>query len=197
MSIQIQIPGVLPEPPVALDLPSMQTPAPTNRNEVLARLLATATTVLDADRLAAKTCIQRAATLLGIDLRDADSAFPRSSRTKGGLAAWQARRVRCYIEENLSANIRIPALAAMLHISTSHFFRSFRHSFGETPQSYIMKRRMLRGQELMLNSQHSLSQIALEVGMCDQAHFSRTFRRMVGSNPNSWRRRFVLNPPPH
>jgi transcriptional regulator GlxA family with amidase domain len=28
--------------------------------------------------------------------------------------------------------------------------------------------------------------------MCDQAHFSRTFRRIVGTNPATWRRRFIL-----
>jgi AraC-like DNA-binding protein len=48
----------------------------------------------------------------------------------------------------------------------------------------------------MLNSDFSLTQIALEIGMCDQAHFCRTFRRIVGINPNAWRRQTLSRPPP-
>ena len=41
-----------------------------------------------------------------------------------------------------------------------------------------------------------LSQVALACGMCDQAHFSRTFRRIVGTNPGAWRRQFLLDTGP-
>jgi AraC-like DNA-binding protein len=37
----------------------------------------------------------------------------------------------------------------------------------------------------MLSSQEPLVQIALECGMCDQARFSRMFRRTVGINPRA------------
>ena len=48
----------------------------------------------------------------------------------------------------------------------------------------------------MLTSRLRLSQVALECGMCDQAHLSRAFRRIVGINPNAWRRQFVMDPAP-
>jgi AraC-like DNA-binding protein len=59
-----------------------------------------------------------------------------------------------------------------------------------------MKRRIRRAQQLMLTSRLRLSQVALECGMCDQAHLSRTFRRIVGTNPNAWRRQFLVGPAP-
>lgn len=90
--------------------------------------------------------------------------------------------------EALDSTIRAGDLAGVVRLSTSHFFRAFRETFGESPLAYVMKRRMLRAQELMLTSQATLSQVALECGMCDQAHFSRTFRRIVGTNPMAWRR---------
>ena len=83
-----------------------------------------------------------------------------------------------------------------MQLSTSHFFRAFRQTFGESPHAYIMQRRIRRAQELMLTSRLPLSQVALECGMCDQAHFSRAFRRIVGTNPNAWRRQFLVGPAP-
>jgi AraC-like DNA-binding protein len=164
---------------------------------MVARLLATATSTLEADRLTARTCIQRAAALLGVDLNQTSSGSPpRVYLPPGGLAPWQAALVNRYVREHLSSSIRIATLAQMVQLSVSHFFRAFRCSFAESPRSYIQRCRVMRGQQLMLNSDFSLTQIALEIGMCDQAHFCRTFRRVVGINPNAWRRQTLSQPPP-
>ena len=166
----------------------------TDSNDALASLLATATAALDTDRRAAKSCIQRAAALLGIDLSPGGDGAAEHSYPQGGLASWQAKRIRSYIDDKLDSSIRATALAAVVQLSTSHFFRAFRQTFGETPAVYIMKRRIRRAQELMLSSRRPLSQVALECGMCDQAHFCRVFRRFVGINPNAWRRQFLVDP---
>ena len=163
-------------------------------NHLLASLLETATVALNTDRRVTQKCIRRAAALLGIDLRPREEAAAERSHLQGGLAPWQARRLRIYIEERLDSTIRAADLAGLVRLSTSYFFRAFRNTFGETPLTYIIKRRMLRAQELMLKSRVSLSQVALECGMCDQAHFSRTFRRIVGTNPTVWRRQLLLHP---
>ena len=39
----------------------------------------------------------------------------------------------------------------------------------------------------MLATNESLSEIALNCGMSDQAHFTRAFRRIVSETPNRWR----------
>jgi AraC family transcriptional regulator len=163
-------------------------------SHILASLLATATVALNTDRRVTQKCIRRAAALLGIDLSPREDATAERSHLQGGLAPWQAKRLRSYIEGKLDSTIRARDLAGLVRLSTSYFFRAFRKTFGDTPVAYIMKRRMLRAQELMLKSRVSLSQVALECGMCDQAHFSRTFRRIVGTNPTVWRRQLLLRP---
>jgi AraC family transcriptional regulator len=160
-------------------------------SQTLANLLATATVALDIDRRVTQQCIRRAAALLGIELSSGGCATTARPHLRGGLASWQAKRLRSYIEDKLDSTIRANDLAGVVRLSTSYFFRAFRKTFGETPIDYIMRRRMLRAQELMLKSQVSLAQVALECGMCDQAHFSRTFRRIVGTNPTVWRRQFL------
>jgi AraC-like DNA-binding protein len=96
-----------------------------------------------------------------------------------------------HIDDNIRAIIRSTDLARVVRLSKGHFFRAFRESFGVPPMAYIAKLRVQRGQELMRNSQASLSQIALACGMCDQAHFTRVFHRTVGMSPGLWRRQFA------
>ena len=163
--------------------------------DALAGLLASATAALYTDRRRAKSCIQRAAELLGIDLGLEQDGAEENSCPQGALAPWQVKRIRSYIESQLDSSIRATELADVVQLSTSHFCRAFRKTFGESPLAYIRKRRIQRAQELMLTSRLRLSQVALECGMCDQAHFCRAFRRIVGINPNAWRRQFPAGPP--
>jgi AraC-like DNA-binding protein len=116
----------------------------------------------------------------------------KRSCPRSGLAASQARRLCAYIEDKLDSTIRAIELARLVGLSTSHFCRAFRKTFGVPPIAYVLKRRMVRAQKLMLRSETPLSQVALECGMCDQAHFSRSFRRIVGTNPAAWRRQSLL-----
>jgi AraC family transcriptional regulator len=174
----------------------VQGPDRCDSNDMLASLLATATVALDTDCRAAKSCIQRAAVLLGIDLSPGGDGAAERSCQRGGLAPWQAKRLRSHIEDKLDSSIRVTDLAGFVQLSTSHFFRAFRKTFGESPLTYIMKRRIRRAQQLMLTSRLRLSQVALECGLCDQAHLSRAFRRIVGTNPNAWRRQFLVGPAP-
>jgi AraC family transcriptional regulator len=142
-----------------------------------------------AEHRAAQRCIRRAAALLGGEPRPGkDHQTARRRHPEGGLAPWQAKRLRSYIEDKLDSTIRASDLAIIVRLSKSHFFRAFRKTFGESPLAYVMRQRMLLAQELLSTSRAPLSQVALECGMCDQAHLSRSFRRIVGTNPTKWRR---------
>jgi len=165
-------------------------------HDALATLLSTATVALDTDLHEAKSCIQRAAALLGISLSAGRNGAAARSYLQGCLAPWQAKRISSYIESRLDSSIRADELAVVLKLSTSHFFRAFRRTFGESPIAYIMRRRIRRAQELMLASRAPLSQVALECGLCDQAHLCRCFRRFVGTSPGIWRRQFYVEPVP-
>ena len=119
-----------------------------------------------------------------------DSPIPKHLLC-GGLAAWQATRVRAHIEANLETPLRVAELAAMTRLSVSHFSRAFRISFGRPPHAYIMMRRAERAKRLiLLDDPIPLAEIALRCGLSDQAHLSRIFRKIVGDSPATWRRRY-------
>jgi AraC-like DNA-binding protein len=109
---------------------------------------------------------------------------------RGGLAIWAAKRVADYIEANIDSSLRAADLAAIAGLGESHFSRAFRNSFGMTPLTFVTSQRVRHAQNLMRGSRKPLSQIALECGMYDQAHFTRVFRKVVGINPGIWRRQF-------
>ena len=130
-------------------------------------------------------------------LRGMPSLGPRGVRlisnvptpvVRGGLPAWQTRKVIAHVEANLSRRIRIREIAQILGLSDGHFCRAFKCSFGATPREYVLRRRIEASQALMLTTPESLGSIALKCGMCDQQHFTRTFHRIVGQTPSMWRR---------
>jgi AraC family transcriptional regulator len=106
----------------------------------------------------------------------------------GGLAPWQVRRIAAYIDANLNSTITVQLLAKLARLSHWYFSRAFKASFGSPPHQYVMRRRTELAQEMMLQTESSLSQIALDCGLADQAHLTKLFRRMVGITPRAWQR---------
>lgn len=107
---------------------------------------------------------------------------------RGGLLAWQARRVIAHVDANLDRRIPVSELAALLPLSSSYFQRAFKRTFGVGPHAYLTHRRIEAAQGLMLTTHDSLTEIALTCGLADQSHLSRLFRRIVGESPQAWRR---------
>ena len=107
---------------------------------------------------------------------------------RGKLAKWQARRVFTYVEAHLDARLKVPEIARSVHLSSSHFSRAFKRTFGMTVHAWVMRRRIESAKGMMLNTPHTLSEIALRCGLSDQSHLTRWFRRVVGVTPGSWRR---------
>jgi AraC family transcriptional regulator len=69
---------------------------------------------------------------------------------RGGLPAWQARRVLAHVETNLCRRIPIQELARLLGLSASHFCRAFKCTLGVSPRDYVLRRRIEVAQGLML-----------------------------------------------
>jgi AraC family transcriptional regulator len=160
---------------------------------VAAQLIAAAGKARDGDREATRAHIAHAVALL----RGKPSCGPRGIHVppaldrhvaRGGLPAWQTRRVFAHVEANLCRKIPIRELARLLGLSASHFCRAFKCTLGFSPRDYVLRRRIELAQGLMLTTSEPLSSIAVNCGMCDQSHFTRSFHRIVGETPYTWRR---------
>jgi len=157
----------------------------------IAELCSAIRSALDNERGTAEDSLRRAVEILH-EFGESAPAFPQAVR--GGLAPWQIRKVTSHIEANLDQPIRNEDLAALVRLNPSHFGRSFRNSFGEPPHEYVIRRRVERAQGLMLSTDATLSEIALDCGLADQSHLTRLFRRMAGESPRAWRRARIGEP---
>lgn len=152
---------------------------------VMAELCCAIRSALDDERSTAEDSLRRAAEILQ---ELGETPMTSQEEVRGGLSPWQLRKVTRHIEAQLDQPIRNEDLAALVRLNPSHFGRAFRNSCGESPHEYVIRRRVERAQGLMLSTDASLSEIALDCGLADQAHLSRLFRRIVGETPRAWRR---------
>ena len=104
------------------------------------------------------------------------------------LPAWQARKVRDYIDGHITGPVLVADLCALVQRSEAHFARSFKRTFGESPHSFVMRRRVELAARYMLTTDAPLSDIALRCGFADQAHLCKNYRQAVGQTPAAWRR---------
>jgi len=111
----------------------------------------------------------------------------------GRLLAWQVRRVRDYINSHIADTVIVADLGALVNRSEAHFSRAFKRTFGESPHSYVLRRRVELAAQYMLTTNASLSDIALRCGFADQAHLCKQFRQSTGETPAAWRRAYQLN----
>jgi AraC-like DNA-binding protein len=71
----------------------------------------------------------------------------------------------------------------------AHFIRSFKEAFGETPHSYLQRRRLERAMSLLRETDRSVTDICFDVGFASLGTFSRTFHDIVGVSPSAYRER--------
>jgi AraC family transcriptional regulator len=107
---------------------------------------------------------------------------------QGGLAGWQQKRVAEYIDAHLDTETSLADLANVAKLSSFHFARSFKNSFGEPPHRYLMHRRIERAKALLDDPAKSVMEIAHAVGFSDPASFAAAFHKAVGTTPTSYRR---------
>jgi AraC-like DNA-binding protein len=123
------------------------------------------------------------------------SSAPGSRSIKGAqLLTWQLRRVTDYLSAHLAENVGLQAVADVVNLSRSHLGRAFKSSTGLAPHQWLLEARIAKAKQLLLESDRTLPQIALDVGFADQAHFTRTFGRRIGQSPGAWRRAHRVGP---
>ena len=111
-----------------------------------------------------------------------------ASGTRGGLLAWQASKVRAYIDSHITGPVLVADLCVLVRLSEAHFSRAFKRTFGKSPHAFVVGRRVELAAQHMLETEAPLSDIALRCGFTDQPQLCKHFRQATGHTPAAWRR---------
>ncbi len=99
------------------------------------------------------------------------------------------RRARDLIDREYARPLEVAALARAALMSTAHFSRQFRATYGETPYAYLMTRRIERAKALLRHGDMSVTQACMAVGCMSLGSFSARFTQLVGETPTAYRAR--------
>lgn len=98
------------------------------------------------------------------------------------------RKVARYVETHLSDPIALADAAHVAALEPAYFSRYFRKVTGETFTQWLAMTRVARAKLLLLNSRHSVTEVAMMVGFQSLRTFQRRFKEITGSSPHHYRR---------
>ncbi|SFL46202.1 AraC family transcriptional regulator [Halanaerobium salsuginis] len=98
-----------------------------------------------------------------------------------------------YIDQNYYRNLSLSNLADQFSYSSSYLSHLFKEKSDYTITEYINNTRIKAAQNLLLNSQQNITQIAEKVGYNNLVHFGRTFKKITGFTPTEYKKCYLYN----
>lgn len=100
--------------------------------------------------------------------------------------ASRLNRVRNWEERASASRYNLDELAKACSASRSNLSRFFVQNFGKPPQKWLDELRLARAVELLLSSNLSVKEIAVELGCDYPGNFARQFKRRFGCSPSNY-----------
>jgi AraC-like DNA-binding protein len=109
-------------------------------------------------------------------------------RHQWGRSCALAEELRALLDAHLVEKLTLAAASRQLEASPAHLIRCFTRTFGLAPHAYRLGRRIEMARLQLLDGRPA-ADVAVSVGFYDQSHFTRHFKRLVGTTPG----RYVSN----
>jgi AraC-like DNA-binding protein len=93
-----------------------------------------------------------------------------------------------FMSLRLSEPLSVSDMAARAGLSASRFSQVFRDHFGRPPHQFLLHLRIQRAQDLLRHTSLTMREISAQCGFSDVHHFAKTFKRLSGQTPGSYRR---------
>ncbi|RED56565.1 helix-turn-helix transcriptional regulator [Cohnella lupini] len=100
-----------------------------------------------------------------------------------------AQNVRGYIEQNYHLELSLSDLAQRVYVSPYHLAHVFKEEVGMSPIQYLIKCRIDEAKRLLVETDHSVRDIAMRVGYPNANYFNLLFSKLAGNSPGKFRKR--------
>ena len=101
------------------------------------------------------------------------------------------RKVIVFIENHYEDSLSLSEIAAYIGMSPNYFSRFFKKVTNETVHSYLTRIRLYHAHKELLNSTHSITELALNNGFPNVKAFIEAFKKTYGTTPNKYKNQFA------
>lgn len=96
-----------------------------------------------------------------------------------------------YMETNMAEKITLEELSEVTHLSTIHFSRVFKAVSGFSPMDFLNQMRVRKAAQLLLKTDKTIMEIAMDTGFNDGNYFSRFFKKCLSVTPSEFRKKYI------
>lgn len=98
------------------------------------------------------------------------------------------KRATAYVDDNITdSTITVEGMAAHLGMSRVQLYKKLLSITGVTPSEFMRQIRMRRGEQLLRESQYTVSEVAYKVGFNVPRYFTKYFKEMYGVTPSQYK----------
>lgn len=106
---------------------------------------------------------------------------------KNNLVNKKLSEIINYISENYLYNISIENIADNCHISKSWICTLFKKNLKTTPMSFLSNIRILHACDILLTTDMTITEIAMNCGFSSSSYFGHIFKLITGQTPSEFR----------
>lgn len=104
---------------------------------------------------------------------------------------YRVKKVIALMEESLHQGLPASSFAQFVNISPSRLHQLFKDGTGLPPAKYRHSLRMQQARRLLETSYLSVKEVMARIGVTDESHFVRDFKKIHGLTPAKYRERFM------
>ncbi|WP_419886743.1 helix-turn-helix domain-containing protein [Paenibacillus sp. B-A-8] len=102
------------------------------------------------------------------------------------IAVW---KMTGFIHHNFDLRVTLDDIATAGSVCRSICCELFSTFIGQTPNTYLVQYRIQKGSEMLLGTNRSISEIAMNCGFQSASYFSSVFRNKTGLTPQNYRKK--------
>lgn len=93
-----------------------------------------------------------------------------------------------YVKSNLAKEIHLKDIAQAVFLSPCHLSRKFKQVTGKSVIEFVQEIRLSKAEELLKDSELTITEIAYQAGFTDSAYFTNCFKKRTGKTPTQYRK---------